>query len=95
MIKEDGSLTATIATNCQVHDVTGGILKKLKSAASIVMESKGETNVFVCGINTAAAYNAYTHGELLAERGTEFRLEKAIPDVQYLQEVCQPASLWH
>ncbi|XP_071805268.1 uncharacterized protein [Asterias amurensis] len=77
-VTEDGSITAAIATSCLEHDVTGGIQKKLKSATSIVTESKGATKVFVCRINAVGAYNAYTQGNLLGELGTEIRFQDSV-----------------
>ncbi|XP_038078906.1 isopentenyl phosphate kinase-like isoform X2 [Patiria miniata] len=74
-VTHDGCLSVPVATTQQAHDVTGGILKKLSTATSIVTESKGFTTVFVCRINSSAASNLITHGELLGELGTEIKMQ--------------------
>ena len=74
-VGQDGRLSLPVATTQQAHDVTGGILKKLTTAASIVRENDGETRVYVCRINSLAASNVIAHGGLLGELGTEIKLE--------------------
>ncbi|XP_022090268.1 uncharacterized protein LOC110979072 isoform X2 [Acanthaster planci] len=74
-IGHDGELSLPVATTQQAHDVTGGILKKLKTAASIVRASNRDTSVFICRINSLAASNVMTNGKLLGEFGTEIKMQ--------------------
>ena len=75
-VKQDGGLSLPIATTNRRHDVTGGILTKLKAAASMVTESEGQTTVFVCRVNSLGASNAFIYGDLRGEAGTEITSER-------------------
>ncbi|XP_071537053.1 uncharacterized protein [Panulirus ornatus] len=54
-VDENGKITQKISTDILSCDVTGGIELKLRSAIDIVLQSQGNTPVYVCKIGSEVA----------------------------------------
>lgn len=54
-LTSDGQIADSIKMSTASHDVTGGMLTKLRSARDIVASSSGQTRVFVAKIGSRDA----------------------------------------
>ncbi len=69
--KENGTADVRISTSTLRCDTTGGISLKLNSACEIAWKSRGDTTVFICGVDSEGALNACRFGDLKGELGTK------------------------
>ncbi|XP_069489743.1 uncharacterized protein [Ambystoma mexicanum] len=74
MVSPTGHLEPPVTTSTLAHDVTGGADLKIQTAVSIVLQSCGAIQVFVCKLGSPGAEKACLQGDIGAGEGTKFVL---------------------